>query len=65
MRILFNKHATVTGTKNRQMTIAEAALEVDLVAYPKLTDMLVETRLLLTKLSLAVTLTSARSRTSR
>eukprot|EP00439_Symbiodinium_sp_Y106_P063690 s1634_g9.t3 len=44
--ILFNKHATVTGTKNRQMTIAEAALEVDLVAYPKLTDMLVETRLL-------------------
>ena len=47
MRMLFNKHAAVTGTNNRRMSIAEAALEVDLVAYPKLTDMLVETRLLL------------------
>ncbi|CAE7892738.1 SAMHD1 [Symbiodinium microadriaticum] len=44
--MLFNKHATVTGTNKRRMSIAEAALEVDLVAYPKLTDMLVETRLL-------------------
>ena len=49
--MLFNKHATVTGTNKRRMSIAEAALEVDLVAYPKLTDMLVETRLLLMRLS--------------
>ena len=43
---LMDKTVRVTGKSGKKMSISEAALSCDTVAYAKLTDMFVETRLL-------------------
>mmetsp|Transcript_6809 Transcript_6809/g.16080 ORF Transcript_6809/g.16080 Transcript_6809/m.16080 type:complete len:603 (-) Transcript_6809:128-1936(-) len=43
---LLDKTPFLTGSSGQKLTMSQAALDVDLVAYPKLTDMAVESRLL-------------------
>lgn len=44
--MMMDEHVTVTGEGGRKMRMSEAALALDPVAYPKLTDTFVEARLL-------------------
>lgn len=44
--MMMDEHVTVTGVGGQRMRMSEAALKLDPVAYPKLTDTFVEARLL-------------------